>query len=236
MKILRLYIKELKENYNWMLFSLLAVMAFDIYLFMRAPHMQKGSATALSSLAFVVLSVLMFVKGYRIMKREWDWNTKEFLFSLPLNGFEIALAKTLELFTEAILYTLVSAGLSLLILARDLKGITHNFALPLFLIIFSYFVFTGIYALFIETFSLTLRKWRKTIGFVFFVILTYGLAKLTGLLKSPMEKLPSFKVTIDYMGQITSQNINMGSFILPLIYALLLYVFLGLLMDKKMEV
>ncbi|RKY97672.1 MAG: hypothetical protein DRQ03_04525, partial [Candidatus Hydrothermota bacterium] len=88
----------------------------------------------------------------------------------------------------------------------------------------------------IETFSLTLRKWRKTIGFMVFVILTYGLAKLTNLLKPVMEKLPSFKVTIDYMGQITFQHINMGSFILPLIYTVLLYICLSLLIDKKMEV
>jgi len=236
MKILKLYIKELKENYNWMLFSLLAVIVFDIFLLVRIPSMQKGSATALSLLTFVVFLVLMFVKGYRIIKREWDWNTKEFLLTLPLNGFEIALAMTLELITEAMLYTSVATGLFLLILSRDLSGIKHNFALPLFLIIFSYFVFTGVYAIFIETFSLTLRKWRKTIGFIVFVILTYGLAKLTNLLKPLMEKLPSFKVTIDYMGQITSQHINTGSFILPLIYTVLLYICLSLLIDKKMEV
>lgn len=236
MKIFRLYLKELKENYNWILFPLIAIIAFDVYLFIRIPDMQRGSATALSSLSFVMLSVLMFVKGYRVIKREWDWNTKEFLFSLPMNGFEISLAKTMELVTEALIYTLISTGLFLFILARDLEGINHNFAFPLFLIIFLYFTFIGIYALFIETFSLTLRKWRKTIGFIVFVVFTYALIKLTVLLKTPMEKLPSFKVTIEYMEQVTSQNINTGNFLLPLIYIGLLYVLLSILINKKMEV
>ncbi len=107
MNILKLVKKEL---YSQKLhFAVLATVTFLLLSYLRGKISSPGGFLAVSSIAFVVLFVAIFILTYTTTKKEFDHGTIYLLLQLPVSLEEVLVAKILSVLIEGLVLSLIGS-------------------------------------------------------------------------------------------------------------------------------
>lgn len=109
-KFFKLYTKEMWELRPEIFIVLAATLVIDILLYFKA---QEFPALAVAPLMMILglAAFLPFISSFKLLGREWNFNTVYLLLSLPVRGGSILGSKLLALLSQYIIGTVVvSAG------------------------------------------------------------------------------------------------------------------------------
>ncbi len=107
MNILKLFKKEL--GFHKLQMGILAIVVFLLLSYLRGKIHSPGGFLALSSIAFVVLFVAIFIFAYTTIKKEFDQGTIYLLLQLPVSLEEILIAKILAVIVEGAILAFVGS-------------------------------------------------------------------------------------------------------------------------------
>ncbi|MCK4421490.1 hypothetical protein KAW18_04470 [candidate division WOR-3 bacterium] len=120
--MLDLFIKEIQEEKNWFWGLALAILGINL-LFLPLASVSEGVSASLALLfTLPAFPLYIFIKSFQLYKDEWDLQTGFILFSLPVRGYKIVLAKLGALTLEILLYLFLAFFIPFIILS----GYSHG--------------------------------------------------------------------------------------------------------------
>ena len=237
--------KELKEERNWILFSSIALFLLFAILLARTGKWIKGTATIVDFLMVSAsLFILSIVRGFGLLKKEWDSRTVFYLRSLPVSGYEIAFSKFVSFVIQigifAILGLLLNYGLFLLE-SLDISGLRfRSFFLVYTSAFFGSLVFFSVPFIAYVSGKSTARL-SKLLSVSVLLVLAYLIPKLQRAFAHLLPFLPKFQIfeaeeLIQKGVTVQTSYTDLASFIYFTAISLILILVSGFLMDRKVEI
>ncbi|MFW6007569.1 MAG: hypothetical protein ACOCQ5_06210 [Halanaerobiales bacterium] len=119
MAVLSLLKREIRENLFSTAVILLLTLVFYIFLYTRTTVNTLPVILAVIYIPLFVFPVYILFMGYRMFSKEWHNNTIFMLKSFPRTGYEIVLAKMLQVLLIILVFMLVSGSGIYLILSTN---------------------------------------------------------------------------------------------------------------------
>ncbi|WP_338819641.1 hypothetical protein MTCOM_11370 [Moorella thermoacetica] len=109
-KLGRLYRKELGDLRLESMVVLGLILLWNLFLYYKASTATwpPGTHLVFSLMMLVITGFLPLIESFKIWRDEWKNNTVYLLFSLPVNGQQVVLAKLLAVLTQFILLSLAA--------------------------------------------------------------------------------------------------------------------------------
>ena len=237
--------KELKEERNWILFSSIALFLLFAILLARTGKWIKGTATIVDFLMVSAsIFILSIVRGFGLLKKEWDSRTVFYLRSLPVSGYEIAFSKFVSFVIQigifAVLGLLLNYGLFLLE-SLDISGLRfRSFFLVYTSAFFGSLVFFSV-PFIAYVVSKSTARLGKLLSISVLLALVYIIPKLHKFFVRLLPFLPKFQIfKPEELAQrgltIHPSSADLASYIFFTAISLILILFSGFLMDRKVEI
>jgi len=237
--------KELREERNWILFSSIALFLLFGLLLSRTGKWFKGTATVVY---FVIVTASLFVlsiiRGFGLLKKEWDSRTIIYLRSLPAGGYEVALSKftsfVIQIGRFAALGLILNYGLYSLE-SLDVSGLGfRSFFLVYASAFFGSLVFFSVPFIAYVVGKSTARL-SKLLSISILLALAYTIPKLQKLFVRLLPFLPKFQIfKPEELAQkgltIQTSSADLASYIFFTVISLALILLSGFLLEKKVEI
>ncbi len=239
--IKNILVKEIKLAKSWLIFVPAGVLLFNFYIYLKfkdIPSMSRNAPMLLvSGIVILPLLIIAFIRGILILKSERDNRTIEYLKALPVNGFEIATAKSLMIGIESFAYaaTYFITFRTMITLAQT----TYSVRLTLWLLVLIWLVLTltATFSLLLQAVGMSVRRFGRLIAAVLFLILSQAGLKIAGWLDPVLREFPHITLYVVYgAGTQAKGPMTLGTLILLAIYIVINVSLTGYLVENKMEV
>jgi len=237
--------KELREERNWILFSSIALFLLFALFLLRSGKWHKGTATVIY---FLIVSasifILSIIRGFGLLKKEWDSRTVFYLRSLPVSGYEIALSKFASFVVQigifAALGLILNYGLFSLE-SIDISGLGfRSFFLVYASAFFGSLVFFSV-PFIAYVVSKSTARLSKLFSISILLALAYIIPRLHKFFVRLLPFLPKFQIfKPEELAQrgltVQPSSADLASYIFFTAISLILILFSGFLMDRKVEI
>ncbi len=237
--------KELREERNWILFSSIALFLLFALFLLRSGKWHKGSATVIY---FLIVSVSIFilsiVRGFGLLKKEWDSRTIIYLRSLPAGGYEVALSKFTSFVVQIGLFAALGLILNYWLFSLESLDISGFGFRSFFLVYVS--AFFGSLVFFSVPFiayvvSKSTARLGKLLSISVLLALVYIIPKLHKFFVRLLPFLPKFQIfKPEELAQrgltIHPSSADLASYIFFTVISLALILLSGFLLEKKVEI
>ena len=243
-----LWMKEMKDNRNLLLFLAIAVIGLDAYVLLRVDPQLTSASDGIILLCmvpfFAPIIILPFVLAHSFSS-EWKADTHYLMLALPVRSFWIGLLKGLAVLAMGgLLFLLAASGIYLAYLklaGLPKLGGVHIEATDMWvfggLLYFPTLVLLLGIATAMEGVKLALKRWRGLAGIASVIASFYLYARLMKPARELLSFLGDFRIAVEIGGGIIKTSLMPLSWVAYTVLVGLALAALGLwLFEKRVEI